>query len=403
MTRATIKNILANLVAFLLFYNVLSLVVFFFYGDISPILWWLAVPFFLMQVIRAKASNAYAFTILHIALMAIVWFVSNNWFAVGFVAVAVVYSFNIKGGGEWEPTRNTGIITLATHVVMFVVAGRWPGGYAWLFQQQLAGACIAALGFIIIYIHMDNIDLSLRMLQSPDDDRHASGRVLRLNNALIIVFAGLVVVVSLFVAALPLGRALAAGWGVISASVSGLFARFGREAPRFDFPEQEVVRRYGVIESGRFVFASPDSVMFAEEVDFGFSEEFERHLAYGTTPLDHYLVRILAVVGMAIIVFNFIKYFVNLSRRRSQARHRNDQKTSLTRDILGDIRDLLPRFGRYSNNAIRREYTKKVNHHIRHGIRVRKSDTTDIIAAKIRNTENIDELTAMYEKVRYYK
>jgi len=401
MSRVTIKNILANLVAFLILFNVLSFAVFLYYGDIMPILWWLMLPFFLMQVFRAKASNAYAFTLLHIiVLAACVWIAWGNWFAMGFIAVAVVYSFYIKGSGEWEPTRKTGVTTLVLHVGMFVFV-QWLSGEVGLFQQQLAGVCITVLGFIIIYTHMDNIDLSLRMLQNPDDDRHSASQILRINNMLIIVFTAIVVLIGMFVSALPLGRALAAGWGAVRGVTSGFFARFSSERPAFDFPEYTPIRRVGVVEGDRFIFINPDSPMFLEEDElYVLFSEYLGVVAF-INRLDSLLVRSLLVVAMIIIVYNFIRYFVNLSRRRNQTKHRNDEKNSLTRDILSDIRDLLPRFGRYSKNAIRRAYTKKVNWHIRHGVVVKKSDTTDIIADKIRNIENIDELTAMYEQVRY--
>ena len=402
MSRVTIKNILANLVTFVVLYNVLSLVVFFAYDDITPILWWLIVPFFLMQIIRAKASNAYVFTVLHVVLATIVWFVFNDWFAMGFMLVAIVYSFNAKSSGEWELTRITGIITLIAHVGMFALAQWWTNVDMGLFQQQLAGTCIVVLGFIIIYTHMDNIDLSLRVLQRSDDDRHSAGSVLRINNILIAVFSGMVVLVGVVVSALPLGRMLVAGWRAVSGLASSFFSRFAREGPTFDFPEQTPIERVGILDADQFIFMSPESVMFADEADLN-NPYFALTEDAAVTIFDYYLLRIFLVVGMVIIVRNFIRYFVNLSRKRNASKSRNDEKTSLTRDILGDIRDLLPRFGRYSKNAIRRAYIKKVNWHIKRGVNVKHSDTTDIIADKIRNIEDIDELTAMYEQVRYYK
>jgi len=397
MSRVTIKHILANLIAFLILFSVLCFVVFLWYGDIMPILWWLILPFFLLQVIRAKASNAFAFTLLHIVLGAIVWFLLNNWFAMGFMMAATVYSYVVKGGGEWEPTRKTGITALLAHVVMFFMAQRWHD-YAEPFQQQLAGTCIVVLGLIIIYIHMENIDISLRMLQHPANERHSSRRLLRTNNILIMVFTVGVVLAGIVVAALPLGRMLAAGWGAVRGGLSSFFALFERERPPLDSFEFTPVERVMVIEADRFIFLNPESIYLEDLPDVVDIDDINQ-----VVPVDQYLMWGFLIIGLAIVVYNFVRYFVNVSRRKNMSKSNMDETMSLKRDLMGDIRDLLPRFGRYSKNAIRRAYAKKVNWHIRRGAAVRRSDTTDTIANKIRAKENIDELTAMYERVRYFK
>ena len=395
MSRITIKNILANLVAFIIFFNLLSLFIYSL-GDAMPILWWLVLPFFLMQVVRAKASNAYVFAILHIALTACVWLVLGNWFAVVFMLAATVYSFIVKGSGEWELTRKTGIIVLVSHIAMFIFAQRWAESDPFL--QQLAGTSIVALSLIILCSHMDNIDASLRMLQHPDKDRHSSGRVLRTNNILIIVFTAIVVLIGFVIAALPVGRVLASGWEAVRGGVSSFFARFERQRPQFDFAEYTSVERVAQVDADGFIFVSQESLYFGYLPDEGMAtDEIGR-----VTTIDQYILFGAVIIGIVIVIYNFIRYFVNASLRKNKTKSGSDEKTSLTRDILSDIRDLLPRFGRYSKNAIRRAYTRKVNWHIRRGVSIKRSDTTDIIANKIRNKEDIDELTAMYEQVRYF-
>jgi len=78
-----------------------------------------------------------------------------------------------------------------------------------------------------------------------------------------------------------------------------------------------------------------------------------------------------------------------------------DAITSLETSLLDDLLGLLPRGGRLFLHPVRRAYFKKVNRHIRKGMYVSVSDTTGSIGSKIRPSENIDELTATYEKVRY--
>jgi len=117
-----------------------------------------------------------------------------------------------------------------------------------------------------------------------------------------------------------------------------------------------------------------------------------------------FVILLLIVAGAVYMFYLFIRYFYRTRRKVGQDKYDDgDENIALEGNIRDDIRDLLPRFGRYSKNAIRRAYAKKVNWHIRRGLHVQKSDTTDIIADKIRSIENIDELTAMYEKVRYFK
>jgi len=117
-----------------------------------------------------------------------------------------------------------------------------------------------------------------------------------------------------------------------------------------------------------------------------------------------FVIFLLMLAGVIFVLYLFFRYF-NRRRKAKQSKDNDDadETIALTRNILDDFWDLLPRFGKYSKNAVRRAYVKKVNWHIRRGVDVKRSDTTDIIADKIRSTEDIDELTALYEKVRYFK
>ena len=68
-------------------------------------------------------------------------------------------------------------------------------------------------------------------------------------------------------------------------------------------------------------------------------------------------------------------------------------------EALGNLlRRLSPKS---ESEKIRRIYYKKVRRHIKRGADIKRVDTTGVIAEKLRPAENIDELTAQYERARY--
>ena len=70
---------------------------------------------------------------------------------------------------------------------------------------------------------------------------------------------------------------------------------------------------------------------------------------------------------------------------------------------IGDLASFLPRF-RFNakhKHPIRRAYIKKVNGHIKQGVVITSSHTPEKIAMRIKEREDISELTEIYEAVRY--
>jgi len=384
MSRTAIKNILANMVAFLLIYTIISGVYFLFFNEVSFVWWLMVIPFYLMQFSRARIKNVYTFIALHLLVLFGAFFI--NGFIFAFMIMAVVYSFIVRTVGERSLDIGIGVLMLILHTLFFVLAGQYAAN-PHIIQQQLVGTFILTLGLIIVHIHMDNIDSSLTIISHIDDRNYRSDKILSTNNTLITVFIVLVFAIGLTTIAFPLGR-------IISNPLSGLLQILQHRGHGNMTPSQ--VQR--PIAEGTEVYTQ-NYAPYEEILPYDYHERpmWLMNLIYS-------VILLLVVAGVAFALYLFIRYFYRRHRKKGQSEDDNgDETILLTGNLLDDIRDLLPRFNRYSKNAIRRAYTKKVNWHIRRGVNVKMSDTTDIIANKIRNIEDIDELTATYEKVRYYK
>ncbi|MCL2216442.1 MAG: hypothetical protein FWB91_05400 [Defluviitaleaceae bacterium] len=399
VTRETIKNLLANLVVFLLFLNALSTIYFLVFADVNFASWLLIIPFLLMQYIRAnKAMPVSVFLMLHAVLAVVTVFLMGNWFPmvlIGiFMAVACVYSFVARVRREWEMNRAMGINILIAHIVMFLLTSISDGNPE-IIRLQILGTSLIILGFIIAYIHMDNVDIRLNMIQRMDNNRHSADNLLANNNRLILVFSSVVVFIGAAVITLPFGRmilsTLEAGRGFI-ASLLQLLRRPPADIELQLQPQQDFADY--VYDFDYYYGYNPLEAMITEEM----IEETEEVLLI-IEQINFWTNVLIAVFTVCFLTYLFYKNFILSKRKRAGVNKTTDSTTTLAQNILSDLRDLFPRFGSLSRNAIRRAYAKKVNRHIRHGADIRLSDTTDIIAEKI--PEDIEELTAMYEKVRY--
>jgi len=400
INRTVIKNILANIVAFLLLITVFSGVYYLFFRDVNFIWWLLIFPFLLMQFFRAKITDVKIFILLHVIVNAYIFFSfhvllwvgysATSWFIITFMIVSVVYSFIIRSVGERSLDMGIGVFAMVVHVLFFVLVGL-ANENPDIIMQQLIGTSLMALSLVIVHIHMDNIDTSLNLINYIDNRTHRADKIIGMNNTLIIAFTVLIFGVGVAITAFPLGRIIA---GTVRRVFGDLLMIFQREPPGGMTADSA---RHSLNEGGDYAYYTPVEEMPVEDAPINNYE-------WWATFVNRIfiVVFLLLAVGLIFAIYMFIK---NFNRRRKKKKDKDadgDENIALTRNIMDDLRDLLPRFGRYSKNAIRRAYAKKVNMHIRSGVPVTRSDTTDIIADKIRARENIDELTTMYEKVRYF-
>ncbi|MCL2528571.1 MAG: hypothetical protein FWE42_09165 [Defluviitaleaceae bacterium] len=391
MNRTTIKNILTNTVVFLVILVVISCVYFLAFRETTFSWWLLAVPFFLMQLIRVKVKNVYTFIALHVLTAAGAVLVIGNsdtiWFVLAFMIASVVYSLIIHASGECSLGAVTGIFITVFHIIFSLIV-RQVNNSA-VIQQQLVGTFIITIGMIIAHIHMDNIDINLSIVNHIDNRTHRADKILTANNALIFVFIVITFIIGIGVATLPLRQIIASGVRAISTPFSILRQHENDLEPSLPPVLTEAI--YEHIQEN----IQPAIVPPVDEVD---PEQLQ---AFVNRVFSIIFVFLLAIIIFALYLF--IRYFYNRRKKQQNTDPDSDENIALGRNIIDDFRDLLPKFNRYSKNPIRRAYAKKINWHIRRGADVRKSDTTDIIADKIRKAEDIDELTAMYEKARYFE
>jgi hypothetical protein len=115
----------------------------------------------------------------------------------------------------------------------------------------------------------------------------------------------------------------------------------------------------------------------------------------------------LAVLGVAagiiIVVVMLIRAVLEhrIKRAKTDGQALSEDSVSKLKFTISDLAAFLPRFRFGAKHPIRKAYIKKVNGHIRQGINILPSNTPEVIADRIRHREDIDELTAAYEAVRY--
>ena len=128
----------------------------------------------------------------------------------------------------------------------------------------------------------------------------------------------------------------------------------------------------------------------AENIDIG-----------GYVQFQIVLMTVAAIATFVYLLYSLYMRFNKKGDKKNATNPADDTVVALPSNIFGDLKALMPRLKLRQRNAIRRAYAKKVNGHIKRGVKILAADTTVTIADKIRPQEDIDELTALYEAVRY--
>ncbi|MCL2839416.1 MAG: hypothetical protein FWE05_01470 [Defluviitaleaceae bacterium] len=404
--RILVKNILANLVIFLVLFNIISFVYFIVFAGIDFSWWLLIIPFFLMQVIRARMMKIPVFVLLHMILIAVPVAILGSqitlWFILLFMILAVAYSCFAKKFGERDLQLKTALKIFAMQLLMFLIAGMGAGQYV-IFRHQLTMTTLVMIAVIVLYIQLHNVDINVMSTQIGDDRKHDTIKVLNINNRLIAVFVSVLVTLAMFVIFFPvMGMVVVVGHSIV---------RFVTMVIEFVFPP--ILYAFNVIISPimnflAWVIDQGHDLEYVAPPEFlpGYSEEEyivgQPGIAFQTIAAIiigfFFVMMILTIIIILRGSDSPLRNILGASKEGVKGEH-----TSLAHNILGDLRDLLPRFGGGSSNVVRREYAKKVTKHIVKGVNIHRSDTTDIIADKIRHRENIDGLTLKYEEVRYGK
>jgi len=396
--RTIYKNVLANAVAFLVLANIFWVIHFFNFSVIEHYFWFLMVPFGALYVIRLWTKSVLVFALLHIVVVLGAVFIIGhlaNWVEVlVFMGLAVLYSYYVRGRGERELSRTTGICLLCLHVFLFIFLGQITADTESLLSLLLLNF-IVIVSFIIVYIHIENVDCRSIVLRSMSSYDHNADKVLAFNNKMVILFAVFFVGVGFLGAIFPVGMILVSGarWvlrpilGFIQSGIDAIinFLMFLFRDTDVDIPEITNLR----LDEGDGIGDMP----YLPDVQ----PEIFRGLIYALAMVSLAFILLLIIY----LIVTFFRRFYEKSEGTKAISATDDTVRALPRNILGDLRALLPRLKLRSRNGVRRAYARKVNGHIKGGVYIRGADTTNVISNKIRPLEDIDELTAMYEVVRY--
>ncbi|MCL2565762.1 MAG: hypothetical protein FWE24_08145 [Defluviitaleaceae bacterium] len=394
--RQLLKDLLSNMTAFILIYNFFAFFYIMTHGEVPWIHLLLIAPFFFLLFLRKKLWNLPLFLFLHILFIAIpIIFLSGLEMVsmVSFSVICAVYSVVTRMKAEWPIQGSTAvwvIIYLAGIFMLLDVYDAVVPGVSVL----LAVSAALILMLTILFVHMENIEFSLAILQV--EYKQTTGNILHSNNTVITVFLviiGFFVILSVF---FPVNTAvpflLSGLWAVvqqillwIAFAIVTIFSFF---LPDITFIEEGVEDVAEVVEEIPEIYYQEQSVFWQI--------------------LGNILSFIVITILVLLILFALITIIVKLYKAFAIKNRSEDKKSLMPEDTLGklkfvlsDLKIFLPRFGTGIKHPLRKAYIKKVNGHIKAGIRILESYTPEMIADKIRPEENIDELTQRYEEVRY--
>ena len=402
INRALIKDILSNLAVFSLPFSIVSVVYFIAHGVTEPFLLALVAPFLLMYAIRKRITKKFAFVALHVLVIFIAGLIigdrDSRWFVWIFLVLTGLFSFYLKTREEINPERAFSAVLFIVHIALFLLLGfAQEHANPAPMQIQLVVTLLIAKAMCIIFIHMDNIDYRINVLSKINGFNDPNSKVISANNKLIITFVGIIAVVSIIVL---FGTGL---WR----SILVFMAWFGRLWTRFSTTFWSTGTDWENVRHELTPTVEPHELdgYFLEAVG-EFLEDVEQHdqeaLFYAFHRGMDILAFILIPLLIGFLIWKFYKRFRD-KRNKNSSDASGDTVIALESNVMNDLLELLPRFKNKYGHPVRRAYAKKVNKHIKTGTDILTADTTDIIANKIRTAEDIDELTAKYERVRYGK
>jgi len=301
------------------------------------------------------------------------------------------YSIASMIKGEWKMKGNVALGCIIIFLLMFMILDAI-GTEAQGFYTLIDVSAWLCLALIMLHMHMDNLELKLKSF-IKNQKTLVQGSVTAVNNAAISFFVGIIAVFG-FISFLTGGNALVFVVQFLRNTI-GDFFRF--LATLMGLYASEEIRHEAVALFEIPTGGTPAELVFEEpEIAYNWIETFWN---------------MLAPVGFVIIIVVVVGFILNLVKRlRKKLKREVDEKKEIIAQVdrvgklkftLGDLAVFLPKFRINTKHPIRKEYIKKVNSHIKRGIKVLPCHTPEKIADKIRSAEDIDKLTEMYESVRY--
>jgi hypothetical protein len=402
--RETLKEILSNIAVFSLPLSLISVLYFITYGVAKNLLFALIVPFLLMYVIRKTAAKIYVFIVLHILVVAAAGFIIGDgysrWFVWFFLALCVLYSCFARGGREAELGRDFIIaLVILAFVLPFIL--RFANTDPNAMHVQLTLTFFVVICVVVAYVHMDNLDYRLLVAKKLYDGDNNAGKILSANNKVFTVFVGVLLLIGivftlrerLWQAVVAAGNAVVRATIWLGQSILYFLAAFRQAQERHQGP---VLSELENIDEDEYILEELLSeIEEITEIDPIFETVERVYAVFGV---------LFAILLVAVGCYFFYKLFYKRRKNKNVNSLSEDEIIALERTVMNDLAELLPWYRRKSPmHPLRKLYAKKVNGFIRAGVNVDAGDTTDIIADKVRNAENIDDLTAAYEQIRYGK
>jgi len=378
------KRVLANIVAFLVMFNIHAVAVFVSGNQIFFVNWLLLVPFMAFFVIRQYAKTVIVFCVLHfvVALIAGVIAFISGFGAVVLLAVLLIYSFAVRARGENQFKKCQFVFIFLAKLMLYFILFQ-AGDSAIILRHQLVMSSIAIGCIVILYFHVDNMDVHL-LLANARGRRGSFSRVKKANTFLIMMFTSAFFVLGTVSVFLPVGQLVAAAGRFLLHRILDLYLAL-------------------VWVLGLFNFTLPELQLDNEEIyelsELGVGDSN----GAGIVIFQNQSLRVVIVLLLIALFFGlFLKHFSNAKDRGLLKDDTIDEETEeLPKSIFADLLDLLPKFNYLKLHAIRRKYYKTVSRHIKNGVIVNKYDVTDTIAKRIGKYEDITDLTKKYERVRY--
>jgi len=399
--RLFFKTLLSNTILVIFLVTMAIMLHFIMSGQVSYFLWVLAAPFYGFMLTRFFTKQFSVFVLFHIAIVVVTVLVMGmGTYAVPtrvFLVFSLPLSFLLRSTNEWLPGRATFGLLFICYLVLLVVLRLLFTEYRDFLELelQLVYMFLFSCGILLTYIQMDEFDYRLEILRRIDDYKRSADNVISMNNLLITVFSFIVVVFAIIGILLRPTQLILNGINAFW----GFFARlFTRDAQEFMENIQEMPW-YG-FEEYEFPPAIGYNPIQEAMEEYMVSEE----LAYNITIRLNTMLFIIAMIFVVLVLIRVIYRAYLRIRSQKDSNTPADEDiivTKLSHSFFADIINMLPTFKGANIHPLRKKYAKKVNSHIRAGVIIHNSDTVEVIAEKIRKTENIDSLTTQYEQVRY--
>ena len=395
--RRLLMDLLSNLVAFLVIFNLFAFVFSMLNFQLNERTAWiylpLGIPFFFMFFLREKVKKMHHFIVIHIAMFALSFLALSDALIfgplVGFTVLAAIYSLHRKGKGEWAMQGSTAVWVIGLLAALSALYA------SYLPEMDGVGvflniSSLISLAAVVLYMHLDNMRFGLGLI---GEHHKKTTNMSPVSNMLITVFLIIIIIFGSLSILFPSEAAV-----LVIARLLLNIILFPFQLMAFIF--QSII--------GEPVPEMPLEEMLTGDGNFVPEEGEEPPENFVFNRVISFIVGLLSALGLLAVAVTFlVLLFYRLYR--AFGKKGEEGKSSLMPEdaisrlkfVLGDFKELLPNFKLSARHPVRRAYIKKVNSHIKQGLRVHPHYTPEVIADKIRPKEDIDELTQKYEKVRY--